>query len=44
MEISRNIAFKVIVNCIVKLHNLLQFYYLSSLDATKKRTDKIKTD
>ena len=44
MEISRNIAFEVVINHIMKLHNLSQFYYLSSLDATKKYIDEIRTD
>ena len=44
MEISRNIASEIVVNHIVKLHSLSQFYYLSSLDATKKYIDEIKTD
>ena len=42
MEISWNIAFEIVINRIMKLHNLSQFYYLSSLDIMKKYIDEIR--
>ena len=42
MKISRNITFEIIINHIMKLYNLSQFYYLSSLDAIKKYINEIK--
>ena len=44
MKISRNIVFQVIINYIMKLYNLSQFYYLNSLDIMKKCIDEIRID
>ena len=44
MKISWNIAFEIVVNHIMKLYNLSQFYYLNSFDIMKKYINKIRID